>query len=102
MTLPGRLPADGQQTQVRATTPAQPDQFGPPVDYTGPTSRASAGQPRVVSLAVMPAPDDGANRYLALQQRVFFEMLGGIERQFGREHAVEIVAALAKKYPDGS
>ncbi len=66
--------------------PAQPDQIGPPADL----------EPRVNFVL---APDDGAMRYLALQQRVFFEMLGGIERQFGREHAVEIVTALSKKYP---
>lgn len=59
-------------------------------------------QPRYTTLTLAVGVDGDATRYLALQQRVFFEMLGGIERQFGREYAVGIVANLAKKYPAGS
>lgn len=58
--------------------------------------------PAEYSAQLSQPPDDGAVRYLALQERVFFELLGGIERQFGREQAVGIVSALAKKYPVGA
>ncbi|MCC6192046.1 MAG: hypothetical protein IT318_23705 [Anaerolineales bacterium] len=63
-----------------------PDQFGPV-----PLAELSSLRPRL---------DNGdAARYLAVQERVFFELLGGIERHFGREEATRIVGALAKKYP---